>query len=154
MKVNTPPKSLEDKAVNTKTKLALLWVALMFFYIYNDILSFYQPGRIGDLIAGNLEGVVFDQAFLIGAAALMALPSLMILLSLSLKARTNRMVNIVIGFFHILVLLGTQFVGEGEVWYYWRFYEVLEAVFLVLIIVTAWKWPEAGLRADSAAPEL
>jgi len=147
MKVKTPPKSLEDKAVNTKTKLALLWVALMFFYIYNDILSFYQPGRIGDLIAGNLEGVVFDQAFLIGAAALMALPSLMILLSLSLKARTNRMVNIVIGFFHILVLLGTQFVGEGEVWYYWRFYEVLEAVFLVLIIVTAWKWPEAGFRS-------
>jgi hypothetical protein len=52
-------------------------------------------------------------------------------------------VNIVVGIFHILVLLGTQFVGEGETWFYWRFYELLEALFLVLIIWTAWKWPSS-----------
>ena len=43
--------------------------------------------------------------------------------------------------FHIIVLIGTQFVGEGETWLYWRFNELLEALFLVLIIWSAWKWP-------------
>jgi hypothetical protein len=133
---------LEDRKVNVKAKLALLWVALMFFYIYNDFFSLYQPGHVAELVEGNLGGVQFTQAFLFGAAVLMAFPSFMVLLSLTLKARANRLVNIIVGIFHVLVLLGTQFVGEGgEVWFYWRLYELLEAVFLALIIWTAWKWP-------------
>ena len=132
---------LEDRKVNVKVKLALLWVALMFLYIYNDILSMYQPGHVAELFEGYLEGVQFTQKLLFGAAVLMAFPSFMVLLSLILKAKVNRLVNIIVGIFQILVLLGTQFVGEGETWYYWRFNELLEALFLVLIIWTAWKWP-------------
>ncbi|HEY5671619.1 MAG TPA: DUF6326 family protein [Anaerolineales bacterium] len=132
---------LEDRKVNVKAKLALLWVALMFFYIYNDLLSLMQPGHVAQLVEGHLEGVHFTQTLLFSAAVLMAFPGFMILLSLILKAKANRLVNIVIGIFHILVLLGTQFVGEGETWFYWRLYELLEALFLALIIWTAWKWP-------------
>ena len=59
--------------------------------------------------------------------------------------------NIVVGILHVLVLLGTQFVGEGgEMWFYWRFYELLEALFLVLIIWTAWKWP----KQEASIPSL
>ena len=132
---------LSDNKVHVKVKLALLWVALMFLYIYNDIFSMYQPGHVADLVEGNLEGVQFTPTLLFGAAVLMALPSFMVLFSLILKARGNRIVNIVMGFFHILVLIGTQFIGESETWLYWRFNELLEAFFLVLIIWTAWKWP-------------
>ena len=135
---------LEDRNVNTKAKLALLWVALMFFYIYNDVFSFMQPGHVAQLVDGQLEGVQFTQTILFGAAVLMAFPSLMVLLSLMLRARSNRVVNIVVGVFHILVLAGTQFVGESAAWFYWRLYEVLEALFLVLIIWTAWKWPKSA----------
>ena len=132
---------LEDKKVNRKVKLALLWVALMFLYIYNDIFSMYQPGHVADLFEGHLEGLQFTQTLLFGAALLMALPSFMVLLSLILKAKVNRLVNVVVGAFHILILIGTQFVGEGETWFYWRVNELLEALFLVVIIWTAWKWP-------------
>ena len=132
---------LEDRKVNVKAKLALLWVALMFFYIYNDLFSLYQPGHVAELVEGYLEGVQFTQTLLFGAAVLMAFPSFMVLLSLTLKARANRLVNIIVGILHVLVLLGTQFVGEGETWFYWRFYELLEVLFLGLIIWTAWKWP-------------
>ena len=131
----------EDGKVNVKSKLALLWVALMFFYIYNDIFSLYQPHHVAELAGGHLEGLHFTQTLLFGAAVLMALPGFMVLLSLTLKARVNRLVNIIAGIFHILVLLGTQFVGEGESWYYWRFYELMELLFLLIIIRTAWKWP-------------
>lgn len=132
---------LEDRTVNVKIKLALLWAALMFFYIYNDIFSLFQPGHVAELVEGQLEGIRFTQPLLFGAAVLMAFPSFMVLVSLTLKARVNRMVNIIIGILHILVLISTQFVGEGETWYYWRFYELLEALFLAVIIRTAWKWP-------------
>jgi hypothetical protein len=132
---------LEDRKVNVKARLALLWVALMFFYIYNDLFSLYQPGHVAELVEGHVGGVQFTQTLLFGAAVLMAFPSLMILLSLTLKARANRLVNIIVGILHVFVLLGTQFVGEGETWLFWRLYELLEAVFLALIIWTAWKWP-------------
>jgi len=141
MKTKMNASILEDRKVNVKVKLALLWVALMFIYVYNDILSMYQPGHVADLFEGHMEGVQFTQKILIGAAVLMAFPSFMVLLSLILKARVNRIVNIVVGIFHILVLIGTQFVGEGETWVYWRFYELLEVLFLVLIVWSAWKWP-------------
>ena len=132
---------LEDKKVNVKIRLALLWAALMFLYIYNDILSIYQPGHVAELFEGQLEGVPFTQTLLLGAAALMAVPSFMVLLSLTLKSGANRIVNIIVGIFHILILLGTQFVGEGETWFYWRLMELFEAFFLVIIVRTAWKWP-------------
>ena len=132
---------LIDRNVNVKIRLALLWVALMFFYIYNDIFSLFQPGHVAELVEGHLEGVRFTQSLLFGAAMLMAIPGIMVFLSLTLKARANRLVNISVGIFRILVLIGTQFVGEGETWLYWRFYELLEALFIVLIIWTAWKWP-------------
>ncbi len=133
---------LDDRKVNVKVKLALLWVALMFFYIYNDIFSFFQPGHVAELVEGHLEGVQFTQTLLFGAAVLLAIPSFMVLLSLTLKARANRLVNIIVGILQVLVLLSTQFVGEGETWFYWRLYELLEAVFIALIIWTAWKWPK------------
>jgi hypothetical protein len=141
MKTKRNASMFEDRIVNVKVTLAFLWVALMFFYIYNDIFSLFQPGHVAELVEGQLEGVQFTQPLLFGAAVLMAFPSFMVLMSLILKARVNRLVNIVVGILYILVLIGTQFVGEGETWYYWRFYELLEALFLALIIRTAWKWP-------------
>jgi hypothetical protein len=142
MKTNDHGIMREDRKVNVKTKLALLWAALMFFYIYNDLFSLWQPGHLAELVEGQLEGVQFTQLLLFGAAVLMAFPSFMVLLSLTLKARVNRLVNIIVGILHILVLIGTQFVGEGETWFYWRLYELFEALFIVLIIWTAWKWPK------------
>lgn len=141
MSTNKTPKIYEDRKVNVKIKIALLWVALMFFYIYNDIFSLFQPGHVADLVEGQLEGIQFTQTILFSAAILMAIPSIMILLSLTLNAKVNRILNIFVAVLHILVLLGTQFVGKGETWFYWRFYELLEILLLAIIIWTAWKWP-------------
>jgi predicted tellurium resistance membrane protein TerC len=84
---------------------------------------------------------------LFGEGVLMFFPSFMLLLSLTLKASVNRIVIIVVGFIHILVLIGTLFIGGGETWYYWRLYELLEVLFPALIIWTSWKWPSNESRA-------
>jgi hypothetical protein len=60
---------LDDPKVNIKTKFAGLWVILMFFYLYNDVFTLFQPG--------SMEGVQFNQATMVGIAVLMAIPSLM-----------------------------------------------------------------------------
>ena len=138
--------NLEDSKVNVKIRLALLWAALMFFYFYNDIFSLWQPGHLAQLLEGHLEGVEMTQTILFAGAILMCIPSLMVLLSVTLKARANRLVNIIMGFLQMLILLATQFVGGGETWFYWRFFELMEAVFLGLIIWSAWKWPVAEPR--------
>ena len=131
---------LEDMKINVKIKLALFWVALMFFYLYNDLFSFFKPGTVEELVGGSLEGIVFTQELLFGAALLMALPSIMIFLSLTLKAKMNRMVNIIVGIFHMIVLVGTLLV-PGDLWVYYATYMVFEAVFIILIVWHAWKWP-------------
>ena len=33
---------LEDVKINVKIKLSALWVALMFFYLYNDVFGSYR----------------------------------------------------------------------------------------------------------------
>lgn len=126
--------------INMQVKLALYWVALMFLYIYNDILSIYQPGHVAELVGGSLEGVVFNQSLLISAAVLMALPSLIVILTVTLKSKAAKIINISFGIFHILVLITTQFVGDSKTWIYWRVNELFQATILILIIISAWKW--------------
>jgi len=132
--------TLEDPKINIKTKLAGLWVILMFFYIYNDVFSFFQPGFIEKVMTGEIGGMQVNQAFLLGTAILMAIPSLMVFLSLTLKAKANRGANIIAGVFHAGVLLTTMLV-PGELWAYYALYMIIEGVLIALIVWYAWKWP-------------
>ena len=131
---------LEDVKINVKIKLSVLWICLMFFYLYNDVLSFFQPGTIEELITGDIGGMQMTQLFLFGAAVLMAIPIFMVFLSLALPAKVNRWVNIVVGIFHVVVLVATLIV-PGDLWAYYAFYMLLEAVFIIIIVWHAWKWP-------------
>ena len=130
---------LEDANVNVKIKLSGLWAALMFFYLYRDVLGFMEPGHVDDLLAGELAGVRMTQAVLLGSAVLMAIPSVMVFLSLALRAQANRWANVILGIAHIAILAGTFFVGEVSVLY--AFYAIVESVLIVLIVWHAWKWP-------------
>ena len=142
-----PARVLEDVKINVKIKLSALWVALMFFYLYADILSYYTPGHIEDVISGEVVGIQINQVFLLGAAILMAIPAVMVFLSLTLKAKANRWANIILGIFHAGVLLTTMFlpVETVETWIYQIFYIIVEAVFIALIVRYAWKWPQQGV---------
>jgi hypothetical protein len=131
---------LEDVKINVKIKLSILWIALMFFYTYNDILSFFQPGTINQLSTGTIEGMEMTQEFLFGGAILMSFPIIMIILSVFLPAKTNRQVNISVGVFHAFLLISTSFVG-GDTWAFYAFNMMAEGVVIALIVWTAWKWP-------------
>lgn len=133
-------RALEDVKVNVKIKLSGLWVALMFFYLYNDVLSFFRRDIVEEVLSGEMGGMQVTQTFLVGAAVLMAIPSFMVFLSLALPAKANRWTNIIVGIFHAIVLLATLLV-PGETWAHYALYMILEAVFIALIVWHAWKWP-------------
>jgi len=135
---------LEDVKVNVKLKLAALWTATLFVWVYVDIISFYKPGFIEDILAGKVWQFDISQTWALGALALMTVPVVMIFLSLALPARVNRMVTMFVAGIYVLVSIGNS---VGETWAYIWLGSATEVVLLSLIIWHAWKWPTtAGAR--------
>ena len=132
-----PANPLEDVKIDVKAKLSALWVTLMFFYIYADILLFYRQGHAEGLIAGETGGMKITPAFVLGSAVVMAIPSVMVFLSLALKATVNRWANIGVGVVYVVVLGATLLVGKITADS--LLYAVVEAVLIALIVWHAWK---------------
>jgi hypothetical protein len=139
--VNTKENSsaaFQDLPVPVKLKLAALWTSMMFCYIYGDIFTLQEPGHIEKLTAGTLwNGGPLTQGLLLSFAIGMAIPSLMVFLSLVLKPAVNRWANIVLG---CLVAVGPLLTLSGA-WHYYIFLGVIEIVLSLLIVWYAWKWP-------------
>ena len=135
--------ALEDVKVSLKLKLATLWAIFMFLYIYVDYFALYMPSKIGDILKGKVFVFDITQGFLLAALASVTIPALMIFLSVSLSAKVNRWVNIIIAAMYIPF---TLFNLSGETWMHMVFGAVVEVVLLCLIIRYAWKWPRIETR--------
>jgi hypothetical protein len=135
---NRSQNSLEDIKVNLKLKLAALWGSFMFLYIYVDYFHLYMPGSLEQMIAGKVFVFDITQGFLLIGLVSVTIPALMIFLSVSLTAKVNRWLNIIIAGFYIPY---TLFNLVGEAWVHMVFGAAVEVVFLLLIIHYAWKWP-------------
>jgi hypothetical protein len=133
-------KKFQNERVNVKIILSALWIAVMFIYVYADIKTLFQPEIPQQIISGIVGGMTINQSFLFAAAILMSIPPIMIILSLVLKPGINRWVNIIVSFLHIVLIIITRFV-PAKVWYYYIYYQSIEAIIHFLIIWYAWKWP-------------
>jgi hypothetical protein len=131
---------LEDVKINVKIKLSALWATLMFLYIYADLLGWMEPGHIEAVMSGEVAGLQITPAFLLGSTILMAIPSLMVFLSLTVPPKANRWANIIVAIVYFGVLVGALFIGELSTAY--TFSSIVEAVLIALIVWYAWKWPK------------
>ena len=117
--------------LDTRIILAGLWVATMLTYLWGDVLSILA----GDVKPGEIGGMVLTQGMWFGIAALMLIPIVMVVLTLTLKYPAIRWVNIIVAIFWIVFNLislkgytvKAQFlliVSMGfnlmTVWYAWR----------------------------------
>ncbi|MBE2224537.1 MAG: hypothetical protein IAF02_23560 [Anaerolineae bacterium] len=134
-----PQKVLEDIKLNVKLKLAALWASFMFLYIYVDYFHLYMPGSIEDILAGRVFTFDISYVFLMVAMFFVAIPTLMIFLSVALPAKVNRWTNIIVATVYIPYML---FNLAGEAWVHMYFAATMEVVLLLLIIRYAWKWPK------------
>ena len=130
---------LEDVKINVRIKLSALWVTLMVLYAYGDIKSFFRPGLIEGVLAGEVAGFEINQVFLLMTAISMVIPIVMIFLSLVLKPKVNRWTNVIVGIIYTGFTI-IFMIGDG--WAYYYFYSVIEIVMTVLIVWNALKWPK------------
>lgn len=127
---------LSDIRIHVRFKLSALWSALMFCYVYGDYFGLYVPGKLKGMLAGEGPVGPVSEAALVMTALLLALPGLMVFLSLALSARLCRWANIVLGLFYAVVMLVTM---PGAWWFYITL-GVIEVALSLLIVICAWRW--------------
>jgi hypothetical protein len=130
---------LDDITVHVKFKLAALWTSVMFCYAYGDIFWLYQPGKLQEMLAGRMPpfGPV-TQGALVAVSVSMAVPALMIVLSLTLKAGLSRWFNVIVGVLYTLFVLLTM---RGA-WVFYLFLGSVDIALTILIVWCAWNWPK------------
>jgi len=131
-------KTFIDTKIDVKIKIAALWTAIMFLYIYNDFFTLFKPGSIEEMQQGIMGILEVNQNVLLGTSLLMAIPAVMIFISLILKPKLNRIVNIIFGLLYIAVMVASV---QGE-WLYYIFMGVVEIILTALIVLYAFKWPK------------
>ena len=108
-------KPLDVPIAPVKLKLAALWAATMFLFAYGDIFTMYRSKTLEDLSAGKLSGFHISQTFLLAISVYVAIPSVMIFLSLALRPAINRWANITFGGVYTVTIALSAI---GESWAY------------------------------------
>jgi hypothetical protein len=155
--LENPPsrKALEDLRIPVQAKLAAAWTSFMFLYIYVDILAFYKPGVIDDILVGVVWEFDISQTWAITALTLLAIPIFMVVLSMTLPARANRIANLIVASIQV-PFAAFNAVGEvGEPWMYFYVLGVaLEVIVLAFILRSAWTWPRRTASPATLASSL
>jgi hypothetical protein len=126
---------LKGEAIHVRFKISALWTAYMVCYVYGDILLFLNSIKPGD--PKSLDAGAFGtQPMLILAVTLMAIPAVMIFLSLVLAPKPARYVNLVFGSAYTALIIGTT-VGSAP---FYMVLSVVEAPLTLLIVWYAWRW--------------
>jgi hypothetical protein len=92
---------LENIQIPVQIKLAAAWTSFMFLYLYVDHLVLYKPGVVHGILAGMIWEFEVSQTFMIAAFISVAIPAIMILLSMTLPVRVVRVTNLVVASLNI-----------------------------------------------------
>ena len=144
----------ENPPIPVQAKIAAAWTSLMFLYIYVDYFHLYKPGAIDQIRGGGIFGLDITPTLLTIFLAVIAIPALMVMLSMTLPARVNRTINLVVALLYIPV---TVFNAVGESWDWAFFYGLsigLEVLLLAFILRYAWTWPRRTASPATLAVSL
>ena len=114
-----------------------MWSGITLCQIYGDYLEIYELTSVQGMIEGRMGLLgLTPQGVRLGLWIFLVIPSVMTLLSVTLRSGTCRKANMVVGFNYALVLLmfmpGTRvpFILLG----------VIEVIFTAMIVLYAWRW--------------
>ena len=151
----TTPNLLDNPPIPVQAKLAAAWTSFMFLVIYIDYFHLYQPGEIdvirgGDIFVFEISGTLMTIFF-----ALIAIPTLMVMLSMTLPARVNRATNLVVASLYIPAV-GMNFLGSlPDYAFYYALTIGVEVLILAFILRSAWTWPRTpAVPAGPATTDL
>ena len=141
--------ALADRQIPVQAKLAAAWTSLMFLVIYIDYFHLYQPGAIDEIRGGvifvfDITGTLMSIFFVI-----IAVPALMILLSMTLPARINRITNIGVAALYIPCVVFNAAGATLDYAFYYGLTIGVEVLILAFILRAAWTWPRAAVSSMS-----
>ena len=129
--------------IDVRIILSALWAARMLSSIHGDVVRMLQPGMLEEMIAGTTAVTVTNELLLV-MSIIMAVPIFMSVLSLTLREKANRRVNLGIGIFFVafdfIFLCLTIFVWAFSATE--TFWAITYVVFTSLVVWFAWKWPK------------
>ena len=154
IRTNTP-NLLDNPPIPVQAKLAAAWTSFMFLYVYVDILAFYKPGVVDDILVGVVWEFDITQTWAITALTLLAIPIFMVVLSMTLPARANRITNLIVASVQV-PFAAFNAVGQWGPWMYFYVLGVaLEVIVLAFILRSAWTWPRTpAVPAGPATTDL
>jgi hypothetical protein len=129
--------------MDMKSKISLLWIFYMFNAAYIDITTLYYS-----VFINHKPKVHYTQLFLLGAAILVEISIVMIVLSRLLNYRANRRANVGAGIFLTVVQFVTLFVGTPTLAY--AFLSIILIGTSAIIAWWAWRWSEAEASTPAA----
>jgi len=140
MTTTTQAGQYQDTRVDVKLVLSALWIAMLIVFAYVDIFGFFRADILRAALDGKVAttGITVDQVFLAFTTVYILVPTLMVVLSLVLRPRVNRIVNIVVALVYAVSIIASCI---GETWVYYLLGSAVEVAFLVAIVRTAWTWP-------------
>ena len=147
----TPTNLLDNPPIPVQAKLAAAWASLMFLVIYIDYFHLYQPGEIDDIRSGHIFAFGISGTLMSIFFVIIAIPTLMILLSLTLPTRVNRVTNLVAAALYIPICV---FNAAGATWDYAFYYALtigVEVLIMAFILRSAWTWPRTPAAPAEAA---
>ena len=140
MTTTTKAGQYQDTRIDVKLVLSALWIAMLIVFAYVDIFGFFRADILEAALDGKVAtmGVTIDQVFLVFTTVYILIPTLMVVLSLVLRPRVNRVVNIVVALIYAVSIIAACI---GETWAYYFLGSAVEVVLLIAIVRTAWTWP-------------
>ncbi|HAS40190.1 MAG TPA: hypothetical protein DCS93_06900 [Microscillaceae bacterium] len=134
---------LIDNKVNIKSKLAIHWACLMSLYIYADYFELKTPGNIEQIMKLKTPVGATTPGLLVIFSLILIVPSLMIVLSVILKAKINKWLNILIAFvwsFMSALVIASEITNIGGWYSFYLLYQFAEIFVFGSIIWHAWHW--------------
>jgi hypothetical protein len=112
--------------------LSGIWVALMLTFLLGDVLRLFA----GDVVPGEIDGEPVGQAMWLGAAVIMMIPIVMVVVSFTVPYPALRWASISVSvLFVVFNLVGLPYIG-----WYDNFLIAVSFAFNGLIIWYAWAW--------------
>lgn len=108
----------------------------MFLYVYNDYFQLYHPDYLQQMLRGQIGPFPATQFALFIASTVVAIPSLMIVLTVVLKPAVGRWVNVILG----LLCTVINAVSIPGAWAHYAFYNILEIALTLAVVWYAWRW--------------
>ena len=127
---------------DVKIWLAVLWLVNTVGGLSSLVFEFYEPGVLDEIRSGAKNGIAIGPVFLLALVVLFTVSLIMAFLSVRLRDRLNRGLNIVVGlvYFAISMILLVQKLENQSVL---AVGSVVGTILAALVVWYAYKWPKS-----------